>query len=88
MARPIEIEAPDGTIVEFPEGTPQSTIVSAMRRSYPRTTQSTSRGSNRQYTPAQVRTAQGMRLDRNARPGTAGNPAMINSRQQWNSLPT
>lgn len=31
----IEIEAPDGSIVEFPDGTPDETINAAMRKAYP-----------------------------------------------------
>lgn len=31
----IEIDAPDGSVVSFPEGTPDSVIVSVMRKSYP-----------------------------------------------------
>lgn len=31
----IEIEAPDGSVVEFPEGTPDETISAAMRKAYP-----------------------------------------------------
>lgn len=33
----IEIEAPDGTIVTFPAGTPESTIVDVMAKNYPKT---------------------------------------------------
>lgn len=35
MMAPIEIEAPDGSIVEFPEGTPRETIKAAMAKRYP-----------------------------------------------------
>lgn len=31
---PIEIEAPDGSVVEFPDGTPDAAISAAMRRAY------------------------------------------------------
>ena len=33
----IEVEAPDGTIVEFPEGTPREVMRDAMRRRFPQT---------------------------------------------------
>jgi hypothetical protein len=33
----IEVEAPDGTIVEFPEGTPREVMQDAMRRRFPQT---------------------------------------------------
>lgn len=35
MMAPIEIQAPDGSIVEFPEGTPQADIERAMAQRYP-----------------------------------------------------
>ena len=31
----IEIEAPDGTIIEFPDGTPKDVILSVMRKNFP-----------------------------------------------------
>lgn len=32
---PIEVEGPDGTVIEFPDGTPQATIAGVMRKRYP-----------------------------------------------------
>ena len=37
--QPIEIEGPDGTIYEFPEGTPDSVIRQAMAREYTESSQ-------------------------------------------------
>jgi len=31
---PIQIEAPDGSVVEFPDGTPDTVIENAMRQEY------------------------------------------------------
>lgn len=32
---PIEVEGPDGVVIEFPDGTPQATIAGTMRKRYP-----------------------------------------------------
>lgn len=36
MSEPIEVEAPDGTVIEFPAGTSTDTIKKVMARNYPR----------------------------------------------------
>lgn len=40
----IEIELPDGTIAEFPDGTPQATIKAALRRRFPAASQQSTLG--------------------------------------------
>lgn len=41
----IEVEAPDGSVVEFPDGTPSTTMTSAMQKKWPKASVSTT-GSN------------------------------------------